>query len=276
MRGRKRRTPSSLQGQSPGEILATLRRQSKWAWLMIPIVPIVWTIVLFITAMLMSVGVAELWIDGRMRALVAIPCLVGTVLLWLSTSVIGFYTWFELLSVFDYVERFTQWSLPKPDSVGQLGPQGENAAIPAQGALRFRFETENGRSLRWLLALRSPRPWNLVEVEGRFQVELDGCLLFDETGFWVVEFLQVVNDWKEAGATSDLWYGSGEMMDDDNPILHFRAAPDGWHFASTWQLAEAQRPIGAAELRAALDALRQDLRAMSRLRPAKSNTEEGR
>ncbi len=156
------------------------------------------------------------------------------------------------------------------------GPAGDESPIPDEGALCFRFQPDQLLPLLVALRQREPDSALMEQAEGRFRVEQDGRVLLDRPRFLVLDFLRQANEWQTEGGREEFGYRRMGEEDDGTPVFHFLSASDGWHFSAPWQLAEAQRPIGAAELRAALGGLRQDLRAMSRLRPAKSNTEEGR
>ena len=147
------------------------------------------------------------------------------------------------------------------------GSEGDELPAPNEDALRFRFQPDRVLPLLVALEQRDPDGSLFWKTLGRFQVELVGRCLFDRPYFSVLGFLSQASKWQADGGIEEL--GSAQMDGDptETPAFRFWPAPDGWHFASTFQLAEPTRPIGAAELRAALDALRQDLRAMSCLRP---------
>ena len=99
-------------------------------------------------------------------------------------------------------------------------------------------------------------PAEMLEMECRFAVELNGRLWFDEPLFAIHELLQKVKPWRDEGCRDSLRFCS--METEDNPLLCFVWMEQGWLLQSPWQRFPVQDAvIGHQTMVEAIDVLLQ-------------------
>ena len=124
-------------------------------------------------------------------------------------------------------------------------------------AVRFSFQPENPETLRRALSSLWPTKkwnWDLLKVEGKFQIFIEEELFFEEPLFSVMEFLWQAKQWRSDGMKGDMEYNSIET--EDNPLILFRKAEeDGWQLVSPWQSFVSSQLHRTDELTAAINEL---------------------
>ena len=140
--------------------------------------------------------------------------------------------------------------------------------------LQFKFSASNLQDFhaKGPLSAYASYP-EMLELEGTFQIDIDGRILFFEPVFPVLEFLFAVEAWrngevpdvpklrwadkKRRHATGNMEYHSVET--EDNPLIRFAREGELWRVESKWERFHSSEQFGKPELFAACENLRQQV-----------------